>query len=440
MKRSNIASGALLCVCQMGIAGVLFSLSYIQNKFISMQINYPVLLIALLAVYFADVIMLRRGVMLSVYAALQAVFAIGAVVLWISMVSVEESRLWTEISTGIFYAIIVISSAIYAYTSVSPRSAALWFDGTCIAAAAAFMLGEYMHIPCAAETAVMSVISVVSGIAMLAVTTAAQDDSGGSVRTNAPQGRALVIGVMSAVSALAVLIAAGLIRVLHSASGAAAAVMKWCANVLSVAVGFVYSVLYAIVDALANKIELPKVEDAAAALPYMPGGKIDYMQAEFEVPVWAYMAVGIIFVAVAAAIAFGLRGMRAKAGIRRMKTARVRCENIGSSGMQILLAKLKAGVLYQYRRIKQRRSAAGLLDYCMRTAKKTVPRKADESGQKYLLRLAQCGFAPQLCDALTQLAGSVEKAFYSPSGGEVALEIYKTVHKRKNWKKETASS
>ena len=76
---------------------------------------------------------------------------------------------------------------------------------------------------------------------------------------------------------------------------------------------------------------------------------------------------------------------------------------------------------------------------CMRTAKKTVPRKADESGQKYLLRLAQCGFAPQLCDALTQLAGSVEKAFYSPSGGEVALEIYKTVHKRKYWKKETAS-
>ena len=438
MKRSNIASGALLCVCQMGIAGVLFSLSYIQNKFISMQINYPVLLIAVLAVYSADVIMLRRGMMMSVYAALQAIFAVGAVILWISMVSVEEYRLWTEVSTGLFYAVIVISSAVYAYTSVSPRSAALWFDGVCIAAAAAFLFGEYMQIPCAEETIVMCIISTVGGLVMLVVCTASRDEYGGAERINAPQGKTVVIGVMSGVAALAVLISAVLVRALHSASGAAAAVMKWCANVLSAAVGFLYRVLYTVVDKLANKIQLPKVEDEAIGLPYMPGGEIDYGQAEFQMPVWAYIAAGIIFVSATVVIAFGLRGMRTQMWKRRLKTARVSRERVKAKWL--LFSKLRAEMMYLYRRIKQRRSAAGLLDYCIRRAAKTAPRKADESGQKYLLRLARSGFSPQLCDALTQLAGSVEKDFYSPCGSEIALGVYKTLHKRKNWKKETASS
>ncbi|MBR5262061.1 MAG: hypothetical protein IKV47_07825 [Oscillospiraceae bacterium] len=432
MKRSNIVSGALLCVCQMGIAGVFFSLSYIQNKFISMQINYPVLLIVLLAVYFADVIMLRRGVMLSVYTALQAVFAIGAVVLWISMVSVEKPRLWTEVSTGILYAVFVISSAVYAYTCVSARAAALWFDGACIAAAAAFLLGEYMQIPCAKETAVMSIISVASALAALVASTASPDGYGSNGQKKAPRGRLFIISAMSAVAALAILIAAALNRILQRASGAAALAMKWCANALREVLEFIYSILYAIVDALVGKIELAEAEGEAVAMPNMPGAEINYSQMDFEVPLWGYIAAGVIFAAVVAAIALGLRGVRAKSGRRLLKTVRISREK--EKVQWPFFANLVAVLQYLYRRVKYRRSAAGLLDYCICRANKVFPRKTDESGPSYLIRLSKSGYAPQLSAALESLAQSVEHEFYSKKAESIAPEIYKAIHNRKHWK------
>jgi len=440
MKRSQTVAGALMCVCQMGIVGMFFSLSYIQNKFINMQIDYFWLLAAVLAVYFIDVIALRRGITISVYITLQAVFAVGAVILWTRIVSVEPYRAWTEISTGIFYALQIVSAAIFAYVPVSPRAAALWFDAACIASAFLLLLEGFMDIPCAGETTVMCIISAVSALVMLTMATSSKNDDGGSARANAPQGKAALSAGMCVGAALIVAFSVGLVRTLKTVSGAAAKILAWCAGALTAAVQFIYGILYAVMNAIASRIDMPKVSGEAQAMPMIPGGKIDYSEMDFEVPSSAYIIAGVIAAAILALIIWKLRGISAKAHTQRLKSARIRREKDGHGKGRGIFAGMMAAIAYYWRRSKYRASAAGLLDYCMRCAGKTLPRKQGESGQGYLLRLSKNGYTPQLSNALASLARSVERDFYSGKRSEVAQDVYKAIHCKKYWKNETASS
>ena len=440
MKQSQPALGALLCICQMGIVGVLFGMSYIQNKFISMQINYVWLLAAVLAVYFFDVIVMRRGIALSVYVGIQAVIFVAAVIFWTYIVSVENYRAWTEISTGIFYGLVMVSAAFFAYFPVSARAAALWFDGICIASAFFFLLEGFMDIPCARQTVVMCIISAVSALVMLAATTAQRNGGGGRARINARGGKAALVGGMCAVTALAVWAAYSFVRTLQTLSGAAVSVLRWCADAFTAVINFLYGILYAIMTALISRIELPEEEGEAVMLPQMNGGAIEHSEMDFTVPTAAYVIAGIIAAAILAFIIWKLRGAAAKAGGKRLQSARVRYERDSGGHLREMLKKLKALITYYWRRFTHRRTAAGLLDYCIRKAGKTLPRGADESGERYLMRLAESGYEAQLSSALASLASSVEKTFYSRCAVAVSPEVYRSIHRRKNWKRKTASS
>ena len=157
-------------------------------------------------------------------------------------------------------------------------------------------------------------------------------------------------------------------------------------------------------------------------------------------PSSAYIIAGVIAAAILALIIWRLRGISAKAHTQRLKSAHIRREKDGHGKGRGLFAGLIAAIAYYWRRSKYRASAAGLLDYCMRCAGKTLPRKQGESGQGYLLRLSKNGYTPQLSNALVSLAHSVERDFYSGKRSEVAQDVYKAIHCKKYWKNETASS
>ena len=83
-------------------------------------------------------------------------------------------------------------------------------------------------------------------------------------------------------------------------------------------------------------------------------------------------------------------------------------------------------LLFRYNCLRYRRSCAGLLAWCEKRAEGELCRRPDESGERYLLRIASI-IGGESGNILSELASMVERSFYSPEPVAVSNEFYKRV-------------
>ena len=101
------------------------------------------------------------------------------------------------------------------------------------------------------------------------------------------------------------------------------------------------------------------------------------------------------------------------------------------SGLKELFSLLRGKLLFRITCIRGRKTAPGLLLWCEKHAPKDARRKQGESGSAFLLRLSQRNLPEVHSAALRELAGLVEKYFYSPASISLSPELYRLVRKIK---------
>lgn len=429
MKRSTeLLMGSAMMLSYTAFTGWMFCLSKIQNECTFMELKLPWLAVFLLAVYYVNYILAAKGLSLSVYTGLQLVFAAAGTFVCVHSAALDPGGTGTKVVISIIYACEVFASAFLAMEPVKPKGLVLAFDIVVILAVILLLFDHFIQLLTVRSVLVMCFVSISLTLVALIASRVEREDSSGAVKGDPSAGRLLILGVFIVMAAVTVLIALFASDGVRSISQACLTALNWCVGAVKAAASFLLDLIEKLIMLLPSSDEMPvDIEMSGAA---MGGGDVIYETGEVHLPAYVGYIAGAVLVAVVIYVLFRLR--RERAARRTVVRRRVRrVPAVRESGMGDALRRLframSRALRYKVNCLRCRKTAPGLLAWCERRTRKTQRRRESESGEQFLLRLSRGELSDEQRQALSILAGLVERSFYSPRQAAVPPEIYKTV-------------
>ena len=114
MKRfAEILSGSAAVLFQMALTGWMFALSKINFDFVVMELNYLLLCAILLAAYFINMAVIRRGVPVPVFAIIESGLVAAGAFAFVKSVHLEPFALRTVIINCVIYCLGFAAAAVF---------------------------------------------------------------------------------------------------------------------------------------------------------------------------------------------------------------------------------------------------------------------------------------------------------------------------------------
>ena len=381
---------------------------------------WPVLLFA--AVYAIDRFLSRRGIKVLLYIALQIVLAAaGAAVLELA-VSLPEGSAGLRAYMAVFFTITVVICAKTCVNDPSQASLMHRFDIALILAAVMLLLDHFM--PQSVMHSCLAVILISLFVTILALT-AIRTEKNAAVGSGA--GRVLPFILLAVIA----LVAAGVALFLSGGAGtitaAVIAAVSWFFGLIGKGLGFLWSQWVRFCAWLATLFPDREgggeiIIDPDKPIDIEPAGETTRASIIVLIVLTAMLVIGVI-----ALIVWSLRNVRLKKRAARVFAEKdaVRAGG-GLDALKAAAEKLLTKLRYRIDCLRYRNTPAGLLAWCERKAGRKDKRLCAESGSGFLLRLAE-GRADEEKQALTTLAGLVERSFYSRSKASADAALCRAV-------------
>ncbi|MBE7016887.1 MAG: hypothetical protein E7420_01830 [Ruminococcaceae bacterium] len=433
MKRfTEILSGSAAVLFQVALTGWMFALSRINFDFITMELNYFILSAVLLCAYYLNLIIMRKSVPAPVFVIIEIAMVTAGVFAFIHSIETEPYQLRTVIINCIVYCLGFAVAAFISWNPTNQNGILLRFDALAIMIVITLVLDYFIGMPAAQGCLNMCYVSLaLTLVSAVSIKSGALSGRGSAVEGNGALGRILLIvlaGIMALIALLALIYASSGVK---SFSEFLLSLVKTCLNALKSAFLFLYGLLEKFVHWLSQFAK--DVEMEATGMPTGVGNPDieQVQQIDISVPGWIYAV--LIAIAAAALIFLLLK-------LRKLRTVRIRTRAVPvtkvqrqsglAAALKELWIKLRNAIVFRWNCLRFRRSPAGLLAWCEKRGKEEFARLEGESGEVYLLRIAQL-IGGESGKALSTLACAVERSFYSPRSEGVSKELFRAVRKVK---------
>ncbi len=432
MKRfTEILSGSAAVLFQVALTGWMFALSEINFDFETMRLNYILLSAVMLGAYYLNIVIMRRGLPVPLFVLIELAFVAAGIFAFVRSVYLVPYELRTVILNCIIFCLGFAVTAFLSWSPTNQNGILLRFDALAVMIVIMLVLDHVLVIPGARGALNMCyvtlVLTVLSAVSLKSGSLAGR---GGAVEGNPALGRIMLFVVAGVIALLALLV------VIYAASGVKSfsefllSAINLCIDAVKTALIYLYGLLERFVRWLSQFAKDTPMESVG-----MPGvGSVVTEPTEdvdISIPVWIYYVLAAIAAAVLAFILFRMRKVRTvKVASRAVVVTKLRRESGLAKALRELWQKLKAALRFRWNCLRYRRSAAGLLVWCEKKAPEPLARRTDESGERFLLRLGM-SLGGEAANTLSELAGLVERSFYSPSSVKAPAGLYKAVKKTK---------
>ncbi len=432
MKRfTELLSGSAAMLFQVALTGWMFALSEINFDFESMGLNYLWLSAVMLAAYYINMVIMRRGVSVPVLAIINTILVAAGAYVFVKSVYLVPFQLRTVIINCIIYCLGFAVAAFIAWSPTNQNGILLRFDGLAVMCVLLIVLDEILVLPGAGGALGMCFVCLaLSLLAAISIKSGALMGRGGAVEGNAALGRILLFVLFGILGALA------LVVIIFAASGFKS-FSQFLLNIINAIVGGVKAVLRFLYEMLERFVTwLAQFFDDApmAAVGMEPGADMNLPPGEEamgSLPSWIYYVLIAIAVAAIVYIIFRLRKVRTTKVVRKaVVVTSVRRESGLKKALKELWERLRTELRFRYNCLRYGRSAPGMLVWCEKHAAEGMGRKTHESGQSFLRRLGtELGGESE--KNLAELALLVERSFYSPKPATLPQELYRAIKKTK---------
>jgi len=420
-------SGASVIIFFVAGAVWLLCLSKINTDFSVMRINYIYLLLAALAAYIVNTLLMRRGISLQIYAAVQIVMMAGAVFVFLRSVTLEPLMLRTMIINCVLYVLIFPVSGFFAYEAPKNSTLLVTFDLSASLMAILLILDHLMHFPAAGAATVMCVISLLfSLLALIAERSGrihvGRDNVSGSLVSGKLMLAVLFAAVVGLTAAIAAVASVGIRR---ASAGIVAAILLLWSVILSV-LRWLYRMFEQFMYWLSQFFE-PVEADVMPATEAAPPVDISIEVVEATLPPWLTWAAIGIAVAFVIFCFWKLRNHKFNRVMHEQlrKPTSAHRKNGAGQALRWALQQFFDNLQFRLHCILRRNTVPGLLIWCERNSDKENARRPGESGEAFLRRLAD---TPER-EALTELADLVEQAFYAPGTAAVPAGLPRRIRR-----------
>lgn len=429
MKRfTEIISGSAVMIFHVALTGWMFCLSEVNHDFTFMSLNYLYLSAVLLLAYYIDRILLSHSVPVPIYVGVQIVFVAAGIYVFVKSAAIEPFQISTIVINCIVFVMGFVVAAFVSWYPTNTNGIVMRFDGLAAMLIILLVLDEILLLPAADGAAAMCAVSLVLClVSAISLKSGQLSGRGSAVQGNPALGRIMLGVAFGIIGILAFAVVLYATSGMKSFSEFCLDVINSCWEAVKTALLFIYAVFEKIMLWLTRFYEPDEMSAGAVemggTLVIEPGS-----EEVGEVPGWIYWFLGALGAALLAYILFKLRHVR----VGRMKSRRVvvydiRRESGLGKALKQLLEKLISAIGYRYKCLRYRRSAPGLLVWCEKHVDTSQRRTADESGERFLRRIAASGPGEEMASALNSLAFLVERSFYSPQPLGVPRELYKTI-------------
>ncbi|MBR5491367.1 MAG: hypothetical protein IKV79_08870 [Oscillospiraceae bacterium] len=432
MRRfTEFLSGSAAVLFQVALTGWMFALSRINFDFVAMELNYVLLSAVILASFYINSIIMRRGLKVPLFVLLQIVFIAVGIFTFVKTTFIEPYELRTIIINCIIYC---LGFAVAVYLSWSPtdqHGILLRFDALAIMTVIIMVLDHIMDLPGAKGCLSMCLVTLcVTVIAAVSMRSGALMGRGAAVEGNGALGRILLIIVAAIMGALALLVIIFAGGEFKSFSEFLLNVITAILNALKTAFLWVYGLLERFLTWLTQFMDDTPME----SIGEMAGGAVVgdvAMEEDVSLPKWIYAIPIAIIVGALAYMVFKLRKYKAvKISSRRHVVTKVQRESGLAEALKALWAKIKAEVLFRFNCLRYRRSCAAVLVCCQKKCPEELMRMVGESGESFILRLGKT-VGGEGEKYLAILAEKLQQSFYSPQKAMLTKEEYKAIKKLK---------
>ena len=243
--------------------------------------------------------------------------------------------------------------------------------------------------------------------------------SGASVG-NAGAGRILFAVLIVLIAGAAVLIAFAASGMLHGLSTAVWAAASAAGSAALLLIGQLYRLLEAAVLWLLQWLPGGEIEGDGSETAAAEETSASAEMAAGAVPMWFYVLIAVLAAALVLFLLYRLRRIRMdkRTGTQREADA-VRTGGL-KQALLLWIAAVRARVTLMMHYRRKKKTPAGMLFWCERHFRRSCPRRAGESGEAYLRRLADAPAGEAAAEPLRELADRIERAFYAPEGADAA--------------------
>lgn len=428
MRRfTEYLSGAAVVLFQVALTGWMFVLSEVNFDFSHMKLNYIQLSALMLAAYALNLIMLRRGVSVPVYAAVQVFVVAGGVFVFIRAAEMEPFVLRTLVINCIVYCIGFVVTAMVAWVPTDQNGMVRRFDILAAMIALMLVLDHLLGFPGADGAVGMCCFSLLlTLLASVSLKSGALAGRGSAVHGNPVFGRILLFAVFGLIALIALLV------LLYAASGIGSfsefliGILTACFEGIKAA----FRMIVRLLDRLAQWLSQFSDDTSMEPLEMEGMGSLTLPpmeETEIVMPVWIYYLLAAAVFAVIAFVVFRLRKLRAaKIRPRVAVIVEARRESGLKAALRDFWKMLYGEMRFRFQCLRYRRSSAGLLVWCEKRAPEELRRSDNESGECFLRRLGKA-LGEGAEQTLAELACFVERSFYSPIPVEIPSELYKRV-------------
>ncbi len=432
MKRfTELLSGSAAVLFQVALTGWMFALSEINFDFVSMELNYVLLSAIMLAAYFVNTIIMRRGIPVPAFILIQLAFLAAGIFAFVRSVSIEPYEVRTVVINCIIYCLGFVVVTFLSWNPTNQNGILMRFDALAIMIVIMLVLDHVLFMPGASGALNMCYFCLVlTVLASVSLKSGALMGRGSAVEGNPALGRIMLIVVAGVMGLL------GLLVIIYASSGVKS-FSEFLLNIITVCVNAVKTALlylYGLLERLVRWLTQFMKEQPMEAIGAESVGSINTEMPDevaVNLPVWIYYILGAIAVAVLVYVLFRMRKLRTvKIRSHAVVVTKVRRESGLLKALKELWEKIKLELRFRWNCMRYRRSAAGLLVWCEKKTPEELSRRSDESGEKFLLRLG-LSLGGEAESALAELAGLVERSFYSPESISVPTGLYKAIKKTK---------
>lgn len=431
MKRSTeLMAGSATMLCLVASCGFLFCLAETQEAYTAMGFNFPCLSAVMLGSYYVNCMLTHRGIPLPLYATAQALLTAAAVLVFTHSVFLVPTSLKTGIFIGALYALCVLASAVIACEPVQQNGIIGCFDALAVLVIMLLLIDHYQSLQMAGPTFTMCGVSMVATIIAMMSIRAEKTDGKEAVSGSPAGGRAMLGAALLIVVLLTVFVACFASGQVYSLAELLLYILNLCIHGIVAAAKFAGGLLLLFFNWLAQFVTM---DDVPLEADGSGGMRQDApMQTNTDIPGYVYVILAVIAAAAISFIIYRLRRIRiARSSHTLRRAVNVRRKSEFKNVTKRMLAALAAWVRFRYYCLHYRKTAAGLFAYCEWKMQIVSKRRAGESGEKFLRRLAGNDYPPETSHALTELAGYVERDFYRKASEPVPPGLYRTIHSAK---------
>lgn len=421
MKRlSDTLSGVTLALTYLALLGWMLCIFGPAQGYAVRFSPLPPLL-ALIAVCGVGRIALERGVALPAFLLLETLLTAGGVAALQYGLVLEPQSVGTRITLGVFYVLMAAFCANAAWSGVRLETLTLCFDGMVVFSVLLLLIDQAIALPMKRTALALCLSAMLVSLCALV-----------AARTEKNAARGSRAGQLLPVLLISLLAAAGILIAVFASSGAQS-LSAFLLDIVRAALGAAKAVLlfaYHMIERFC--LWLSQFFDPASQTPV----PIDPMEApEFPEDMEPATVSPVLFYAVAALalgglgyLVFRLRKLRLHRAPRVWKSRPAERRSGWQGALRKLLSALASRIRYRFDCVRFRRTAAGLLDWCERHVPRSMRRRPDESGARFLLRLAAERDGEE-ADALRELAELVERSFYSRERPEASRALCRAIRR-----------